>query len=582
MSRGLLNVGPSVLPKLILGLLLLIVVSLVVRVQYNETTELRREVEQLGMLSRRLELRFVAARSRLPSTVSPPPHSSTTVPVEATHSALHRTSPTVPTAALHPSAMDAELHEAALQHLYYTRGEGKLFRTRFESRGRSRCVLLTCNERGLGVRIPNITEGCECVCTGGWSGAACQVPPLGSAASAVDPPLDDVVAPRVTIPLEREDVPAPPAHAKSDLEACRVAAERYFAEHAPKGEFRSDRAVDHLWKIASELVPPYCSTDQERVAIVDIGAHVGTRLPQWVELVLARGREHRCTPGESIVDDSVVLLVEPNPLNLLSLRRQVLHVASPEVDNKTAMERVNRTATASSVPMHQLHHLHGSVVMAEVAAAHYDGEGVLVVDLSANRNKKENGNERGYLRPPQPNRLENSSASTSPRRGTPSTAVLRHIRTRVRTVASLIKDSDVIGATNSARPITAISVLKIDAEGLDPLVLYGAYEMLPMTRVVVFECHKLWRERGMSTGAGGADENEGWWRLKEVVEYLAKLGFDTFLVGQFFWIPMTAPHYWADVYEEKLEWSNCVALRKGHPMTKAFSLPPPCSATGGI
>ncbi|CUE69016.1 methyltransferase, putative [Bodo saltans] len=606
MSRGLLAGGSTVLSRLILSVFAIILVSLVVRVQYNETVELRRQVEQLSAVSRNLQQRLGRdTKVQLPTstkeTLTPPPAKgaaataallSTTVTGSpppkflsqaAEDPSLHRPALSS-TSSSSFSTIHDELQEAALQHLYYSRGEGRLFRSQFESRTRSQCILLICNERGLAVRIPNVTEGCECVCTGGWSGAACQVPPPGSTMSTSPTdllPLHDVAPPQVVIPLDREDVPAPPVDIAHDvLNACRAASIAYFNEHSPKGEFRSDRAVDHLWKIASELVPPYCSTDKERIAIVDIGAHVGTKSSLWADLILAGGREHRCTPGEPIADDSVVLLVEPNPLNLLSLRRRVNEVselATSSTRNVNTTAR-NNTSAPSPQPQHGYRHPHGSIIIAEVAVAHYDGDGVMMIDLAANRNKKRDGNERGYLRLPHVglNTTSGGSSSVTRRRNAPATSVMmRHVRTSVRTVASLLRDALLIGSTRSARPITTVSILKIDAEGLDPLVLYGAHEILPITRLVVFECHKLWRERGGAPS--GAPDDGSWWRLKEVLEYLAKHGLDTYLVGQFFWIPMTPPHYWADVYEEQLGWSNCVALRKGHPIMKAFSVPSPCT-----
>eukprot|EP00331_Platyophrya_macrostoma_P017291 CAMPEP_0176465538 /NCGR_PEP_ID=MMETSP0127-20121128/37334_1 /TAXON_ID=938130 /ORGANISM="Platyophrya macrostoma, Strain WH" /LENGTH=95 /DNA_ID=CAMNT_0017858489 /DNA_START=1 /DNA_END=285 /DNA_ORIENTATION=+ len=80
----------------------------------------------------------------------------------------------------------------------------------------------------------------------------------------------------------------------------------------------------------------------------------------------------------------------------------------------------------------------------------------------------------------------------------------------------------------SRRPITNISVIKIDAEGMDALVLYGASEVLHMTHVVVFECHTLWKERG---GEWNTTSSRTWFQLQEVAEFLSKHGFDVYKVG---------------------------------------------------
>jgi hypothetical protein len=316
------------------------------------------------------------------------------------------------------------------------------------------------------------------------------------------------------------------------------------------------------------------------VAIVDVGAHVGTRLGLWSDTLLRPGLEHRCRVGNAseIRSDSVVILVEPNPLNLLSLRSAV----------ERTMQGLVRGAHAhqsSDAPTESQGTARGTIVVEEVAAGHYNGVGVFSVDLDANRNKKEDGNERGYLRLDAMNIGTDTGIASGERKsaGSRRHRSIREVLTLVRTVTSIVGSAPA-RTRDSLRPITTISILKIDAEGLDALVLYGAHEVLSKTKLIVFECHKLWRERGLSSLLHrGGDTNRSsttpateWWRLKEVTEFLAKHGFETYLVGQFYWIPMTPPILWDDVYEDRLEWSNCVAVSSDHPIKKAFSVPPAC------
>lgn len=570
----------QLLPKLIVPLFAVIVVLLVIRVQRDDTEALRRQVESMQVAMSVHVRRAKVHQRNAPSEMDLMPQvtngSSRKDQVTTQASSLppvHQGHPKAPTGIPNRASLSAELAEAALQHLFFQRGELQTFRAEFESRERAQCRL-TCNEHGLSVRIPDMTEGCECVCSGGWAGASCHVPPRGIDADTLAPPIDDIVLPDVQIPLDRDELPAPPHEAAADqLERCRSASVSYFKEHGERGEFRSDRAIDHFWRIASQLILPYCSTYEERVAIVDVGAHVGTRLGLWHDALLKPGLEYRCGGGGPIVNDSLVLLVEPNPLNLLPLRRAVAALQqSPGMQPSQGMN-------ASSVRPT----LRGSIVVEDVAAAHFDGDGVLVVDLTANRNQKKDGNERGYLRPVS-GRGGNASSlqGTSKRRPRSTSAphLLRQVRTTVRTVSSLVKDVVQRSASLSVRPITTISVLKVDAEGLDAIVLYGAHDVLPMTKLVVFECHRLWKERGQAHDSTRSDHNSGevWWRLREAVTFLAKHGFESYMVGQYYWVPLTPPHYWDDVYEERLEWSNCIAVRKGHPIMRAFSLPPPCSS----
>ena len=108
-----------------------------------------------------------------------------------------------------------------------------------------------------------------------------------------------------------------------------------------------------------------------------------------------------------------------------------------------------------------------------------------------------------------------------------------------------------------------IPLLKIDAEASTPPVLYGAAEILPRTNVIVFECHKLWRDAGFT--------------FKATTEFLTASIRSSW--GSFYWVPVTPPHYWDERYDHTLQWPNRVVVRRGHPFAHMFTLPPPCQCS---
>lgn len=101
----------------------------------------------------------------------------------------------------------------------------------------------------------------------------------------------------------------------------------------------------------------------------------------------------------------------------------------------------------------------------------------------------------------------------------------------------------------------SIKFLKIDTEGFDQLVLYGAEKLLPDVEVVLWECHDLQRE---SKGGPGTT-------LYESVDYLEKHNFHTFLVGPSLMRldgGLYHPHY-----DTLLQWQNCFSIKRNHRLS---------------
>ena len=90
-----------------------------------------------------------------------------------------------------------------------------------------------------------------------------------------------------------------------------------------------------------------------------------------------------------------------------------------------------------------------------------------------------------------------------------------------------------------------IDILAIDAEGLDPEILDGAYIMLAdnLIKVVEFEYHhqRAWKTRN----------------LKDVVESMSNFGYDCFLAQSTTFIRLTG--CWDPAYEFK-DWSNVICV----------------------
>eukprot|EP00760_Papus_ankaliazontas_P018850 PhM_4_TR17717/c0_g1_i1/m.84864 len=370
----------------------------------------------------------------------------------------------------------------------------------------SRSCRFECNGRGVSATIPGILKKCTCLCASGWSGFRCEIPP-----SDWDAARDDVVQPATIRRVPLEDTPLPPGNLSRHAE-CMNASRAYYMSKYMTEEYRTDAALRFFYFICRNSLYPVCSTHQQRVVLVDVGANVGQLMPFWIREFLNYTHCER--------NDTVLLMAEPNPYNVKILKHNLRK-------KKQYIHGVNS----------------GRVEVAGSAISYYDGAADL--NISPVQNIGRNGNERGSLGV---NQEVNATA----------------VRVRVRTLDTMLRERGLFNDTsnNSTSRSFVIPLLKIDAEGFDAAVLYGAQETLQHTEVVVFECHKLWKTAGYA--------------LRDATEYLSKSGFETFKMGQYYWIRMTPPDYWDDVYDETLAWSNCIAIKKGHPFAHLFPRPPPC------
>ena len=95
-----------------------------------------------------------------------------------------------------------------------------------------------------------------------------------------------------------------------------------------------------------------------------------------------------------------------------------------------------------------------------------------------------------------------------------------------------------------------IALLKVDTEGFDQLVLYGARAALRRTDLVLWECHALQRAE-----LGGPNTS-----LFESVHFFATLGFATFVVGPRL-MRLDDGRYHPG-FDRFLQWQNCFSFRK--------------------
>jgi len=99
-----------------------------------------------------------------------------------------------------------------------------------------------------------------------------------------------------------------------------------------------------------------------------------------------------------------------------------------------------------------------------------------------------------------------------------------------------------------------VKFLKVDTEGFDQLVFYGAAKLLADVEIILWECHELQRE---SKGGPGTT-------LYESVDFLEKHDFHTFLVGPSLMRldgGLYHPHY-----DTLLQWQNCFSIKKNHKL----------------
>jgi hypothetical protein len=116
---------------------------------------------------------------------------------------------------------------------------------------------------------------------------------------------------------------------------------------------------------------------------------------------------------------------------------------------------------------------------------------------------------------------------------------------------SIMREILPIRTSSSAQNQLQIFFLKIDAEGYDPMVLDGAYNLLKNKNVLYFcfEYNGKWFTNGRSR------------TLKSVVAELFDLGYFCFYITEAKLIPVS-DQWWSDKYELR-EWSNLFCGQTG-------------------
>jgi FkbM family methyltransferase len=117
-----------------------------------------------------------------------------------------------------------------------------------------------------------------------------------------------------------------------------------------------------------------------------------------------------------------------------------------------------------------------------------------------------------------------------------------------RTTVPMVSLDAVIGEIMRKYQKRSVHLMKIDTEGFDQLVLYGARAMLPSVRAILWECHEL--QRKVRGGPGTT--------IFESVQFLEELGFVTFIVGDKLLrvdSGLYHPHY-----DTAMQWQNCFSV----------------------
>eukprot|EP00999_Lentomonas_sp_LEN2_P002611 NODE_490_length_1446_cov_14.483700_g456_i0.p1 GENE.NODE_490_length_1446_cov_14.483700_g456_i0~~NODE_490_length_1446_cov_14.483700_g456_i0.p1 ORF type:complete len:436 (+),score=63.40 NODE_490_length_1446_cov_14.483700_g456_i0:89-1396(+) len=229
-------------------------------------------------------------------------------------------------------------------------------------------------------------------------------------------------------------------------------------------------------------------------AVIDVGAHMGDQVEYWLHNF-----------GGSSCKSTTVYLFEPNPITYSDLAATIRKVRS----------KTNR------------------VVPTRAAVSNYTG----TTKLFFNRGNR-------------PNKGKNQMASLGKVRGE-AAASGGGTDVQVVTVDSFLQSE-----AGKGRPVDNIYLLKIDTEGFDATVLYGAEKSLEKVRFLAYECHKLWH-------SGSGD------RLANVVPWLEARGFRSIKVGNPYFLRL-AQGLFHPIYDELINWQNCLAFRPNDPVWENF------------
>lgn len=332
----------------------------------------------------------------------------------------------------------------------------------------------------------------------------------------------------------------------------RVANALYFSLH--EDEFKGDEAcipfLEHLAKVvARDHDRRWEREGKRRLLGLDIGANIGAMMPMVIECC-----------GSHAAGGTVpvhVVAFEPNPVNLPMLESEVQRL---RVDPRFTVSVCETVASDSAGPV-RFHvnrkrnfagNQHGSVHFFE---GEYENEDSDVKE----------GNPSDFLQlaaDTVDHLLWGQAPAGQQARGCPPTASSSSRsggRGRGRGQGG---GEEGLALAAGFRPGAAVDFVKIDTEGHEWAVLLGMTETLRRTRFVFFEVSHLLRKVGAS--------------VERLVAWLEELGFHTYRVGKKVALRISG-QFFHPIYDVRLFWSNCLAVREDEPLTeellKPFSLP---------
>ena len=304
---------------------------------------------------------------------------------------------------------------------------------------------------------------------------------------------------------------------------------------------RSDNRSDHVSSTAAAAAAAAAAPAAAAVVVYDVGAHQGTFVDEVLQaLEPERGggggggssSEHdddddggggsRTRAAPLIVPQGLeVHLFEPFPPNVDVLRQRLFSAADSNIKHDGGMRRTTRGAR--------------HVFLNSVALADETGTTDLFVESAFLESGSMSG--RTFRRRGAP------VAAHIPRNSTLLTVPV-NVTTLDEYVAKRTKPRSSLGSVVAAAPHHAatIDVLKIDAEGVDALVLSGGAGLLSRQAIgaIIFEYGQVWT---VTDRVDLAETN-----LRSVVELLDTWGYASYLAGRNRLLPVSRG-CWAPEYE---------------------------------
>lgn len=322
------------------------------------------------------------------------------------------------------------------------------------------------------------------------------------------------------------------------LEPCseRIAGATYFMLH--EDEFKGDETclpfLEHLARlVAKDLESRWELEGKRRLLGLDIGANIGAMMPMVIECC-----------GSNALGGTVpvhIVAFEPNPVNLPMLESEVQRLRTDPRFSVSVCETVASDA-AGPARFHVNRkrnfagNQHGSVHRFE---GEYDNEDADVRGGDSSAYLQLAADTVDHLLWGEPSGQQQAAAGRSASSG-----------------AGGRRGGLALAAGFDAH--AAVDFVKIDTEGHEWSVLLGMVETLRRTRFVFFEVSHLLRRVGVT--------------VRELVDWLEELGFHTYRVGKKVTMRISGRFY-HPIYETRLFWSNCLAVRQDEPLTEELLRP---------